>query len=126
MTRRLESCERLLMMLSVKPSDKYSVSGSRLWLTNGKTAIESMATSVLRACRYMPRPTAPRTTTMTATAADSLCCLIPVTMYSALDGDAVESLGLDAVNLAAAADVGAEPMVLGGAVVSDSAPPSNS
>src|SRR6185436_16214547 len=39
-TRRLGNCERLLMMLSVRPSERYSAPGSPLSLTNGSTATE--------------------------------------------------------------------------------------
>src|ERR1700741_4580108 len=39
-TFRFGSRERLLMMLSVKPSDKYSAFGSLLSLTNGRIATE--------------------------------------------------------------------------------------
>src|SRR5207247_11240755 len=50
------------------------------------TRRSSDLTSVLRACRYMPSPTAPSASTIRATATASLCCLSPETMYSALDG----------------------------------------
>ena len=43
MTRRLGNCERLLMMLSVMPSDRYSASGSLLSFTNGRMATEFIA-----------------------------------------------------------------------------------
>src|ERR1041385_1641904 len=39
-TVRFGSCERLLMMLSVRPSDRYSAFGSLLSFTNGKIATE--------------------------------------------------------------------------------------
>ena len=42
-TRSLGKCERLLMMLSVIPSLRYSVFGSELTLNRGRIAIESMA-----------------------------------------------------------------------------------
>src|SRR5436190_13300884 len=41
-TRSPESCERLLMMLSVIPSERYSASGSALALMKGSTARESI------------------------------------------------------------------------------------
>src|ERR1044071_17568 len=43
MTRRRGSCERLLMMLSVMPSLKYSAFLSALTLKSGRMAKESMA-----------------------------------------------------------------------------------
>jgi hypothetical protein len=43
MTLIRDTCDRLLMRLSVMPSERYSVSGSALALTKGKTATESMA-----------------------------------------------------------------------------------
>src|SRR5829696_3625190 len=39
-TFRLGNCERLLMMLSVMPSDKYSAFGSLLSFTKGRMATE--------------------------------------------------------------------------------------
>ena len=42
MTRNCEICDRLLMMLSVSPSERYSASGSALALMNGSTAKESI------------------------------------------------------------------------------------
>src|SRR6185437_5708455 len=39
-TFRFGSCDRLLMMLSVRPSDRYSAFGSLLSFTNGKIGTE--------------------------------------------------------------------------------------
>src|SRR5262245_51472476 len=101
-------------MLSVKPSDRYSVSGSRFWLTNGKTAIESIATSVLRARRYIARAMAPATSATAIKAAASLCCLIPEIMNSALDAGAIAA---DVLTSPAVSELTVEPTELGGVVV---------
>src|SRR6185503_7255915 len=42
-TFKFGSCERLLMMLSVKPSDRYSAFGSLLSFTKGRMATEVIA-----------------------------------------------------------------------------------
>src|ERR1041384_79515 len=54
-TFRFGSRERLLMMLSVKPSDRYSAFGSLLSLTNGKIAMELIGVhSTKRSARIKP------------------------------------------------------------------------
>src|SRR5215471_13236327 len=105
------------MTLSVIPSERYSVFGSELVFANGITAIESIATSVGRLRRYMPSPTAPRTNTMTTIVAVSLCCLIPETMYSALD-EATGRVAPDETGTALPDEPRVEPIALGGTVVS--------
>src|ERR1044071_4238625 len=42
-TLRFGNCERVLMMLSVMPSDRYSAFGSLLSFTNGRMATEFIA-----------------------------------------------------------------------------------
>ena len=42
-TRKPGSCDNQLMMLSVSPSLRYSISGSTLVFTSGKTASDGMA-----------------------------------------------------------------------------------
>src|SRR6266849_2682405 len=72
-------------------------------------------------------PTTASINARTATSAASLCCLIPETMYSMLDvDDAVGKVGLDAGNVAPAAELTVEPVLPGGTVVSNSAAPSRS
>src|SRR5437870_12961119 len=101
---------------SAKPSERYSLSGSVLLFWNGKTAIESIATSVLRACRYMPSPIAPAASTSRATANANLCCLIPETMYSALDGG-VDGAVLDEIGSGLSREPRVEPAAPGAAGV---------
>src|ERR1044071_2848262 len=60
-TFRFGSRERLLMMLSVKPSDRYSAFGSLVSLTNGRIATELIGRGADLLKKSTPPPTA-RTT----------------------------------------------------------------
>src|SRR6185312_6622242 len=59
---RFGSCERLLMMLSVRPSDRYSAFGSLLSFTNGR-----IATEVIGRRELLMKSTAPTTARITNT-----------------------------------------------------------
>src|SRR5437016_13175818 len=73
----------------------------------------------------MPSPTAPTASTITATITANLCCLIPETMYSALDGG-LEDVASDETGAALPAEPRVERMLLGGTVVSTPALPTSS
>jgi hypothetical protein len=68
------------MMLSVRPSEIHSALASLFWLTNGMTAIDSTAASVVRACGIDQRPRDYKATTASSTTAATkiadLCRLI--------------------------------------------------
>ena len=51
MTFRPGSCERLFIRLSLRPSERYSISLSAVVFVNGNTAIESIATFEFFACK---------------------------------------------------------------------------
>src|ERR1044072_5075704 len=53
-TFRFGSRERLLMILSVKPSDRYSAFGSLVSLTNGRIATELIGVHGKRSARIKP------------------------------------------------------------------------
>src|SRR5215471_6661108 len=86
MTKRLEIWERLLVSTSVRPSLKYSCSGSLLMFTNGSTTMEGLSGNGRDDASFtgtgaegeegdtekclstiMPTPTQSRTTALTAT-----------------------------------------------------------
>src|SRR5713101_2364188 len=82
-TFKFGSRARLLLMLSVIPSDIYSASGSLLRISSGRTAIESIWPD-FEILQYMPSPAEPITSRLTQAAIASLCFLIPKTLDSPL------------------------------------------
>src|SRR3982751_2442137 len=83
MTFKFGSCERLLMRLSVNPSERYSVPASPPTLTKGSTATELI--SCTGRMKYQKeKPTTARTRAQRATILTSLLRLNSLALSNAL------------------------------------------
>src|SRR5260370_3757638 len=83
---RLGKWDRLMSSGSVMPSEIDERSALPPSLTNGMTAIDLIAAFAVRPRRMKATSaTAPTTNAKVMAATASLCCLMPVTTYSALE-----------------------------------------